>query len=197
MDMQPITDIPSNTTANQLLMAEIACGDELALAELYARFSRLAYAIAFRITQDRAIAEEVVQDTFHSVWRAAQSFQPAESVAAWICGIARHRAIDATRSRVFRAREREECGAPAMEPSAEELIDVQVERRLICEQVRLALCQLHPSQREVLRLAYYCGLSHAEIAAWTGAPLGTVKARQRLAMIQLRRRLAPLAYALT
>jgi RNA polymerase sigma-70 factor (ECF subfamily) len=181
--------MPGNPPSDHALIDGVVRHDELALASLYDRFSGLVYAVALRITGDRPVSEEVVQDVFHAVWRTAAGFQPGGSVAAWIVGIARHRAIDATRSRTYRARRREQEIAPAIGLAASELTDEQVERQLSAEQVRAALRELPASQREALDLAYYAGLTQAEIAARTQTPIGTVKARLRLGLLHLRRQL--------
>lgn len=172
-------------------LARVLRRDEPALAELYRRFGALVLRVALRITQDRAVAEEVVQDVFYAVWRTAAGFQPAGRVSAWIVGIARHRAIDATRSRGFRSRKREQGIEPALGLAASERTEEQVERRIAGAQVRAALLRLPPAQREVLGLAFYAGMSHTEIAAHLGAPVGTVKTRVRLGLQWLRRQLPP------
>lgn len=182
MEPQPLSD--------QLLIARVVRGDEAALATLYDRYSGLVFSVALRVTQDRAVAEEVVQDVFFSVWRSAAGFQPPGSVAAWIIGIARHRAIDATRARSFRARGREHDLALIAEPAVAHQGDEGLERWLIRDQVRSALWQLHPAQREAIELAYYGGLSQSEIAARTGAPVGTIKGRLRRGLMQMRQQLA-------
>lgn len=176
--------------AEHALMARVMRGDETALAELYDRFGSLVYAIALRITQDRLVAEEVVQDVFHAVWRSAGGFQHGASAASWIIGIARHRAIDATRARGFRARAREYEIDTSRVDRAADLHDRHVELLVLREEVRAALRQLDPLQREALGLAYYAGMSHVEIAAHTGTPVGTVKSRLRLGLLRLRRELS-------
>src|SRR4051794_3900290 len=90
------------------LIAQVVAGQEAAIGTIYQRYNRLIYVIALRITSDHMVAEEVVQDVFHIVWQSAATFRPNSSLAAWLIGIARHRAIDATRSRTFRSRVREE-----------------------------------------------------------------------------------------
>src|SRR3954468_7089075 len=90
------------------LIARVRWHEEPALAAIYDRYSRLIYTIALRIVGDRESAEEVMQDVFQAVWQSAGSFQPSGNFSAWLIGIARHRAIDATRSRRHRARAREE-----------------------------------------------------------------------------------------
>lgn len=130
-------------------------------------------------------AEEVVQDTFHAVWRRARSYRADRgSVRTWLLAIARNAAIDWRRTRGRRVeRERPlEDAAAAADPELEE----RLERALRSERVRGALAALPTEQREVIVLGFYGGLSQAEIARRTGAPLGTVKGRARLAMNKLR-----------
>jgi RNA polymerase sigma-70 factor (ECF subfamily) len=172
------------------LIARVVCQDEDALGAIYDRYNRLTFAIALRITGDAAVAEEVVQDVFHAVWRTAGGFRSTGSLAAWLVGIVRHRAIDATRVRGARAR-RGDCSLDAaLEVDSGELTEACVERRLFGEQVREALGQLSQTQREVLELTYYGGLTQAQIATQLGAPLSTVKTRLRLGLLKLRGGLA-------
>src|SRR5215212_2192653 len=95
-------------TPDEELIARVRWHEEPALATIYDRYSRLIYTIALRIVGDRESAEEVTQDVFQAVWQSAGSFQPSGNFSAWLIGIARHRANDATRSRRHRARAREE-----------------------------------------------------------------------------------------
>jgi RNA polymerase sigma-70 factor (ECF subfamily) len=169
------------------LIARVICQDEDALAALYDRYYRLIFAIGLRVTGDQAVAEEVVQDVFHAVWRTAGGFKPTGNPAAWLVGIARHRAIDATRARGVRARRGDHSLNIALEIDNGLLTEVYVEQRLLGEHVREALRQLSPPQREALELAYYAGLTQAEIAVRVGAPLSTVKTRLRLGLLKLRR----------
>lgn len=181
--------LSSGGASDQMLMARVVRGDEAALAALYDRYRVLAYSIALRVTGDHAVAEEVLQDVFLAVWRTAGGFQPAGSVAAWLAGIARHRAIDATRGATFRARGREHGLEPALELPADEHPEEQAARRMAGEGLRAALDQLAPAQRQAIELAYYGGMSHSEIAARLKAPIGTVKTRLRLGLTRLRRAL--------
>lgn len=171
------------------LMARVVRGDEVALGAIYARYRRLIFAVALRITADGAVAEEVLQDVIHAVWRTADGFIPTGSLSAWLIGVARHRAIDTTRARGFRAREREQGLEALAHCVVEDLTEERVERRLAGERVRAALGALPRPQREALELAYYGGLTQAEIATRLDAPLGTVKTRLRLGLSQLRRQL--------
>jgi RNA polymerase sigma-70 factor, ECF subfamily len=173
------------------LMERVLKGDEAALAAIYDRYSRLIFTIAQRIVGDRSVAEEVVQDVIHAVWRTAGSFQPGGNPVAWLIGITRHRAIDATRLRSFRTREREHSIEGVDLLAADTPAEEAVERRLLGEQVRAALAALPAAQRESIELAYYGGLSQSEIAERLAVPLGTVKTRMRLGMLRLRFELAP------
>jgi RNA polymerase sigma-70 factor (ECF subfamily) len=180
---------PIDTDLDGLLIACIARRDEQALGELYDRYRRLIYAIAFRIAADHNSAEEITQDVFHAVWQSAGSFQSGANLTSWLMGITRHRAIDATRSRRFRARHREqtlfdEAGGLAF--STEEPTD----RLLLREVIRVALGRLPAAQRQPLTLAFYDGLTHTEIADHLGEPVGTIKSRMRLGMHKLRELLA-------
>jgi RNA polymerase sigma-70 factor (ECF subfamily) len=172
------------------LIARIAACDEQALAAIYDRYQRLVYAIALRMTDDREVAEEVVQDVFQAVWQSAAGFQAGSSFVAWLTSVARHRAIDAVRSRRFRARMREETltenGAPIHAQERQDQGDTVVQRLVI----RAALANLPQAQRQAIELAYYGGLSCIEIAARTGAPVGTIKSRLRHGMLRLRETLA-------
>jgi RNA polymerase sigma-70 factor (ECF subfamily) len=128
----------------------------------------------------------VVQDVMLAIWQSAPRFRAGGSVAAWLTGIARHRAIDATRTHCSRARAREQAlDAAGPEPSGDE--DDQADALTLHHVLASALDQLSPKQREGIALAYYAGLTHDEIAQRLGKPLGTVKSRIHLGLVQLRR----------
>ncbi|HWQ11760.1 MAG TPA: sigma-70 family RNA polymerase sigma factor [Roseiflexaceae bacterium] len=171
------------------LMARVARRDEGALGTIYHRYVRLVYAIALRITGDRSVAEEVVQDVFQAVWQAAGSFREGSSLSAWLAGIARHRAIDATRTAGFRERAREDLLDGAW-PQAEGLGD-EADLLALRAAVQAALAALPDGQRVALELAYYGGLTHTQIARRLGEPVGTVKSRLRLGLLRLRDLLGP------
>src|SRR6476659_1221973 len=139
--------MPVGAQPDEELIARVRWHEEPALATIYDRYSRLIYTIALRIVGDRESAEEVMQDVFQAVWQSAGSFQPTGNFSAWLIGIARHRAIDATRSRRHRARAREEllddervAGGSAGDGGA----DVLMLRAV----VRAALAELPASQRQ-------------------------------------------------
>lgn len=173
----------AGTPPDEELIARVCWHEEPALATICDRYSRLIYMIVLRIVGDRESAEEVMQDVFQAVWQSASSFQPSGNFSAWLIGIARHRAIDATRSRRHRARAREELldERIAIHGGAGDA-DVLMLRAV----VRAALAELPASQRQAIELGYYGGLTQNEIAIQIGEPVGTVKSRMRLGLIKLR-----------
>jgi RNA polymerase sigma-70 factor, ECF subfamily len=175
------------TISDEELLALVLRRQEAALGAIYDRYIRLVYAVALRITGDRETAEEVVQDVFQNVWQAASSFQPgAGSFSAWLLGITRHRAIDATRSKRERGRAREQPLDEVRSSGDESSLDREVGQRLLRDTVQTALGTLPPNQRQTIELAYYGGLTRAEIAERLNEPLGTIKTRMRLGLSKLR-----------
>lgn len=174
------------------LLSKLASRDAEALGQLYDRYGRLAYTIALRVTGSREVAEEVVQDAFYNVWRDAASFRPQSgSVAGWVSSIVRHRAIDATRSKRFRAGQREQPIDSGTPQGYEHGPERQVDERLLRQEVLAALQALPIPQRQAIELAFYGGLTRSEIADQLGEPLGTVKTRLRLGLTRLRSILTP------
>jgi len=173
--------------ADQASLARIARGDQSAFADLYGRHARLVYSLALRILQDRADAEDVVQEVFAQVWAQAGRYDASRgAVAAWMLMLTRSRAIDRLRAQRVRPEAAAEAGA------AEDVVDMAAAQDmdlLSAEQVarlQRALKELPDAQRTALELAYYEGLTHVEIAARLAEPLGTVKTRIRQAVITLR-----------
>ncbi len=167
------------------VLAAVARGDRGGLRTLYERHAGRALAIALRILHSHAEAEEVVQDSFLEVWRrAAQYDESRGSAGVWIATIARSRAIDRVRARGTAERT---ASAAADEPrgEADEGVLEEVEQRSARERIAAALGELPAEQRTAIELAYFEGLSQREIAARTGAPLGTVKSRIRIALGRL------------
>ncbi len=191
-----LNDLVSNRNAttkdlrllrDEELLELILRRQDSALGEIYDRYGRLIYTIALRITGDRETAEEVVQDVFQNVWQAAGGFQVGiGSFSSWLFGIARHRAIDATRSKRERARTREQNLNDDVLLVADTDIERTVDQSLLRDAVGKALKELPSNQRQAVELAYYGELTRAEIAEKLGAPLGTVKTRLRLGLIKLR-----------
>jgi len=192
------------------LVREVAAGSQSALGDLYDRYVDAVYAAASRLTSDRQVAEEVVQETFLALWNRAELFDPKiGSLAAWLHTIARNRTVDRLRAAGRRpnliplssaAGEDEEAGAaldrlvaagtviggagvgsgPEGELAATELRQV----------LRDALAELPDAERTAIVLAYREELTQTEIADRLGWPLGTVKTRTRRALLRLRGALA-------
>jgi RNA polymerase sigma-70 factor (ECF subfamily) len=155
------------------------------MSELYDRYSKVVYAVALRVLQDAAGAEDVLQDVFLQLWRNPDAFDASRgSLAAWLAVIARHRSIDRLRKRRPET-DIEDC----VIASGPDLRD-ETERALLIEKVRGALEVMSPEQRQAMELAFFQGLTHTEIAEKTGEPLGTIKTRIRSGLQQLRAKFA-------
>lgn len=175
--------------ADRSALARMASGDLHALEEIYDRYRAIAYAVAYRITTDAALAEDVVQEAFLGAWRNGERYAEARgSVKTWLLAIVHHRAIDAVRRR------RPTSALPETDlppPAALTTPDIwpEIQGRIDGDEVRRALTLLPEAQREAIELAYFGGLTQQEIAARTNTPLGTVKGRMRLGLGALRRAL--------
>ena len=177
------------------LIHRMAEGDESALAALYDRWGPRVHTVAFWILQDADEAEDVVEETFWQAWRSAANYDGRRAAGStWLMMIARSRALDRLR------RQRRRAGWLAAPSTLNALLDgpglagrdlpgAQAGIELYTE-LTAALAALPPEQREVVEMAFFGGLSHAEISVQTAQPLGTVKTRIRLAMQKLRQRLA-------
>ena len=164
-------------------MALVAGDDTDAFALLYKRHVRAAVTLATQMCQRRAIAEEVVQEAFLSLWRSRRHFDPQRgSVRAWMLGIVRNRAIDFLRRNV--AHEVGDAGDKAVEEvlQARDHTDGEVGRRERAREILTALDGLPREQSRVITLAYYGGYTHTEIATMLDTPIGTVKGRMRLGL---------------
>ena len=172
--------------ADEELISFVGRGDAEAFAVLYDRHSRPAYSLAYRIMGERQAAEDVVQDSFLKVWRAATSYRAARaSVRTWLLSIVHNRGIDQLRSTASRRRmqEKVEASAPRSQPSEAFSESWRNSQR---DQVREALKSLPEEQLKVLELAYFSGYTHLEIAELLSLPLGTVKGRMRLGLKKMR-----------
>lgn len=170
-------------------MARVARGDSAALGALYDRYSGSVFSLALRMLSDRQTAEELVQETFLRVWRQASSFETMRgSLSTWVLGIARHLAIDELRRRGARPQTATSDAGERLaalesgEADPAESAFAKLRHQVVTD----ALGQLPHSQREVLELAYFGGLTQTEIAARLGDPLGTVKTRMRLGLQKLK-----------
>lgn len=160
-------------------------GDDTGLRAVYDRHGPLVYRIALAMLRSVPDAEDVTQATFVSAWRGRATFdRRSGSLAGWLVGIVRRRAIDQLR---VIGREQRTVAAVAVAPSPGESsagADGVVERMLMADE----LSRLPEAQRRVLELAFYDGLTHVQIAAATGSPVGTVKSHLRRGLTRLRRR---------
>jgi RNA polymerase sigma-70 factor (ECF subfamily) len=168
-------------TDDRELAHRFSSGDDESVRAVYERYGRAVHTVAYSIVRDSATAADVVQATFVKAWRAAGTFNPERDLGPWLYTIARRQAIDTLR------RERR------VEPAEPEVIDVvelppSLESAWEAWEVRLAVDQLPDDEREVVRLAWFVGLSHPEIADQLSVPVGTVKSRSHRA----HRRLASL-----
>jgi RNA polymerase sigma-70 factor (ECF subfamily) len=174
------------------LLERVRRRDEEALAALYDRYGGLVFTVALRVLGDRDLAEEVMQDTFLRCWTGVETYRPERGHAAgWLMGIARNRAVDVLRSRQHQARLRERIALPEPDAPGEPAVPDQTEQIVTGQTVAAALGTLPASQRRVVELAYYGGLTQVEIARTLGEPLGTVKTRTRAALERLRELLRP------
>jgi RNA polymerase sigma-70 factor (ECF subfamily) len=190
---------PEETRYNGLdderLMQRLFYRDLEAFRALYNRYSSLVYSTSLRVVRDAQLAEDMVQEIFLRIWRKPESYLPQKGrFVTWLTSVTRNRAVDEIRSRNRRFRhetaspeeqERELPGPERDDPAlTAELSD---QRRLVLA----ALSGLPPEQRQIIQLAYFGGLTQAEIAQRLSQPLGTVKTRIRLGMQKLRAALTP------
>ncbi|NJP10178.1 MAG: sigma-70 family RNA polymerase sigma factor [Leptolyngbyaceae cyanobacterium RU_5_1] len=171
------------------LIKRIAQQDETALAELYDRYGRILYSVAFKSLGSVEEAEEVVLDVFSQVWRIADRYSSSKGrVDTWLFMLARSRTLDRLRAIQRSGKVANASMEAAQIQSSRTGVD-PVEGALISErraQVLAALDTLPAEQRLVIELAYYRGMTQSEIARQTGLSLGTVKTRIRLGLSKLR-----------
>lgn len=165
-------------------------GDREAFDELYRRYAGAAYGLAYRLTGQQLLAQDVVHDAFLALWRAPEAFDAARGAfRTFFLALVHHRAVDTIR-REQRLRDRSERAAnldPLVgEDPAEDVVD-EAYLGVRSKEVREALTTLPPEQRQVLELAYFGGRTQVEIAEEIGIPVGTVKTRTLAAMRKLRK----------
>lgn len=165
-----------------LLIAVRDRQDKVAFATMFRHFAPRIKAFLMKSGANAALAEECAQDVMATLWQKSHLFDPARaSVATWVFTIARNRRIDALRK--SRRPEPEDLPwGPEAEPDQSEVLELQQET----DRLGAALAQLPAKQRALIERAYYGDLTHREIAAETGLPLGTIKSRIRLALDRLR-----------
>ncbi len=179
-DQQVLTDAQ--------LLALIVRGEDWALSEIYDRYSRLVFSLALKILNDRASAEEIVQQVFTKVWRGARKYRVERGkFSSWLMSITHHQCIDELRRR--RARPVTQLGDEELLYELESDDDPAQAAQYTFERARVreALQHIPAEQRNVIELAFWGGLTQREIAVYSHSPLGTVKTRSRLGMRRLKR----------
>jgi RNA polymerase sigma-70 factor (ECF subfamily) len=166
------------------LIERFLAGDDLALAQIYRRWSPLVYSVALRSLGEVAEAEDVTQKVFVAAWTSRHNYQPDRArIAAWLMGITRNKILDARDGRTKATRITTELVANT-DTTNPEPIDV-AERLIIAEEI----ARLDKIPQQVLRMAFYEDLTHAQIAERMQLPPGTVKSHIRRSLIKLRTRL--------
>ncbi len=174
-------------------------GDSAALSEVYDRYHRAVFAVAFRVTTDRTHAEDVVQEVFVALWKKPDAYDPSRgSLGTWLMSAAHHKSVDLVRREESLRRRRDLVAVDVeqrlRDEKFDEPVDAQAGERWQAARIRHALAELPEAQRQALVLAYFGGYTQREVAAVTGVPLGTVKTRMLAAMRKLKTVLAPLDF---
>lgn len=174
------TDVDRGEPTDGDLLQRVAGGDAGAFELLYHRYSRPVFGLALRRLRDRMRAEDAVQETFTAVWRSARTYRPERGPGApWIYTVARNAIVDRARHRSEPPSEVPDMALSEAGPSEQaEIADASF-------RVHRALEDLSQSERDVIELAYWGGLSQSEVAEFLGIPLGTVKTRTRAALARL------------
>jgi RNA polymerase sigma factor (sigma-70 family) len=184
-----VSSQPDDEETDNLVGAFIA-GDEAALATIYRRWSALVYSVALRSLGQVADAEDVTQKVFVAAWTGRAGYRRERAaLSTWLLGITRNKIVDVYKSRARESRIASEA-ANAIEPPVADTVDV-AERLLIADEI----AKLDAVPQEVLRLAFFEDLTHAQIAQRLQLPPGTVKSHIRRSLIKLRARLGGLTDA--
>jgi len=167
------------------LLARSALGDRQAFAELYAATRAKLFAVSLRIVRERPLAEEALQDSFVNIWKHAADYAQARSApTTWMTAIVRNRSLDIVR-RVREEPDVDDALAANLAdegPAAPEALARRADEHALHE----CLQELEAEQRQSIALAFFHGLSHAELASHLRKPLGTVKTHIRRGMLRLR-----------
>ena len=166
--------------SDETLLARVAQGDRDAFGDLYRRYARAVLGLALRRLGDRGRAEDAVQEAFASIWRSAKSYRRERGpVAPWLYTVARNAIADRGRARTEPPAEPTDTASDEPGPAD------RAEEAWVAWRVHRALEELPESERDVLELAYWGGLSQSEVAGFLGIPLGTVKTRTRSGLRRL------------
>jgi RNA polymerase sigma-70 factor, ECF subfamily len=172
----------STPAQDELLLERVRTRDQQAMTDLFDRYGSMVYSVALRVLKDTGQAEDVMQDVFFNLWENPRSFISGRgSLGAWLLVVTRNRAIDALRRR------RPSDPVDEVVLPAKTNLAADAERSTMMEKVRVVMSALPSDQQKSLHLAFFEGLSHSEIAALTGDPLGTIKTRIRTALISVRK----------
>jgi RNA polymerase sigma-70 factor, ECF subfamily len=178
--------------ADEEVMVLLRDGNPDAFEVIYDRHGGAAFSLAYRMVGDRNVAEDITQEAFLSMWRSRARFDRERgSVRTWVLGIVHHRTIDALRRNIAHDRRRTSAEGLEERQEASERTEVEVARRDEAREIREAMQTLPGEQLEVVRLAYFGGFTHTQIAEMLNQPVGTVKGRMRLGLEKLRRALSP------
>jgi RNA polymerase sigma-70 factor, ECF subfamily len=171
---------PRSEPSDGDLLQRVGNGDRSAFELLYRRYARAVLGLALRRLGDRGRAEEAVQETFASIWRSASSYRPERGPGApWLYAVARHAIVDRFRARTEPATEVPE--EASTEPGPPE----RAEASFVSWRVHRALEELPQTERTVIELAYWGGMSQSEVSDYLNVPLGTVKTRTRSGLRRL------------
>ena len=175
-----VSAIPS--VNDEFLLDRVRVNDPKAMADVFDRYGSTVYSVALRVLKDPGQAEDVMQEIFFQIWQNPNTFvQGRGSLGAWLAVVARNRAID------FLRRRKPTDSVDEVILTSKTNLASEIERNMMVERIRELLKSLPLEQQKSVELSFFEGLSHAEIAAKTGDPLGTVKTRIRLALISIRK----------
>jgi RNA polymerase sigma-70 factor, ECF subfamily len=175
-------DASRSASPDMLLLERIRSKEQAAMADLFDRYGSMIFSVAMRVLRDAGNAEDVMQEVFIQLWENPRMFQAGRgSLGAWLLVVARNRAVDLLRRR------RPTDSVDEVVLAAGTDVALEAERNATMEKVRRALDDLPQEQRQSVEMAFFEGLTHSEIAARTGDPLGTVKTRIRSALTGIRK----------
>ena len=175
------TQMP-NQYGEGALVERIRSGDETAMADIYDRYSGIVYGVALRVLGNTTAAEDVLQEVFLQLWRNPGAFDANRGkLPAWLAVVTRNRAIDHLRKRP------PEDDIEDLAISTQVNLEGEAAQKQAVDKIRVVLAQLPADQRRALEMAFFEGMTHTEIAAKCGEPLGTIKTRIRTALLVLRK----------
>jgi RNA polymerase sigma-70 factor (ECF subfamily) len=183
---------------DETLMQRVGDADALAFEVIFDRHAGAAFSLAYRMCGRRSRAEDIVQETFLSLWRRGGRYERSRgSVRSWVLGAVHNKAIDSFRHETATTGRDVNEDEALEQLAAPDRTETEAERRSEAGQVRGALEQLPTDQRRVIELAYFGGFTHRQIADMLELPQGTVKGRMRLGLVKLRLSLGDLSSAVS